>query len=223
MGKFIDLTGQKFNRLTVLEYLGKTDKGKRKYKCKCDCGKEIIVFDYNLKNGHTKSCGCYKIERDKEYHTKHGQRNTRLYNVWSKIICRCYFSSESKYGNYGGRGITMCKEWREDFCNFYKWALESGYKEEILPNGKNKWTIDRIDTNGNYEPSNCRWVTIQQQQNNRNTNIYCEINGEKLTLAETARKYNVDYRRFWARLKSGWSVEDAIQGKNTRKRKSNRD
>lgn len=217
-----EFIGKKFGRLTVLEVAEWKNKYKPLMRCRCDCGKEAVVLLYNLKNGHTKSCGCYKLERDIEYHTKHGQRHTRLYNVWCRMIRRTNKPQDKKYRFYGGRGIKICDEWR-DFSNFYKWAIESGYKEETLPNGKNKWTIDRIDTNGNYEPSNCRWITIQEQQNNRISNVYYTYNGETMTLANLARKYNVNYKSLWSKLHRGWSMEEAIQGKRDGQRVRKKD
>lgn len=153
MGKLIDLTGQRFGRLVVIE-LAEMRQRKSLWRCRCDCGEMTIKASHHLKEGVSRSCGCLRTERS----TTHGKSGTRLYRIWQDMKTRCRYPSYSGYKNYGGRGICICAEW-EDFAAFQAWALANGYKEHL--------TIDRINVNGNYEPSNCRWATMQEQAHNK--------------------------------------------------------
>ena len=156
--KLIDLTGFKFGRLTVIERAATVNKHTM-WLCKCDCGKEIIVDAYNIKTGHTLSCGCLQRERTSKANTIHGKRITRLYRIWVCMKNRCYQQSYHAFKHYGGRGITVCGEWLNDFQAFYEWSMANGYKENL--------TIDRIDNDKGYSPSNCRWVTMKEQNKNK--------------------------------------------------------
>lgn len=167
----IDLTGQKFGKLKVIRRNGMNERRKALWLCKCDCGNEITAEGCLLRNGHIKSCGCLRIQ----IITKHGYANhsrvDRLYRVWKQIKCRCKNPKVKEYKYYGGRGIKLCEEWN-DYEVFRKWALSHGYDKDAE---WGKCTIDRIDSNKNYEPDNCRWVDMKVQQNNKNKRGYLNV------------------------------------------------
>ena len=188
-----DLTGKRFGRLTVI---GVEDNGKRKtyYACQCDCGNVKVIRSDALLSGCTVSCGCKKKEQDKVNLTanhSHKMSGTRLYNIWSGLKGRCNNPNDPRYDRYGGRGISVCEEWNKSFQSFYDWAINNGYSEEL--------TIDRIDNDGNYEPSNCRWSTNKEQCNNRATNINIKIGNATKTLTEWCEIFDVDVARTMAR------------------------
>lgn len=136
---------------------------------------------------------------------KHGGYGTRLYEIWRSLKKRCLNPKTEQYSNYGGRGITVCDEWRDSFQAFYDWAMANGYRDDL--------TLDRIDGNGNYEPSNCRWATWKEQQNNRRNNHFITYNGETKTLKQWSEQVGIDWDILYSRLKKGWSVEKALTTK----------
>ena len=144
------------------------------WECVCDCGKTTCVLTVNLTQGRTKSCGCLKNEKLIQRSTTHNQRHTKLYEVWKTLKQRCINPNSQAYKNYGGRGISVCDDWRDSFPSFYDWSMKNGYKEGL--------SIDRIDNNGNYCPENCRWVDKRTQANNTRTNHYLTYLGQTKTL-----------------------------------------
>lgn len=190
----------KFGRLTVLcraeDRVYKDGRKRIAWNCRCDCGNTKEVLGENLKSGYTKSCGCLQKEKAAMAQLKHGEADSRLYNVWSAIKRRCFNSTVPEYHRYGGRGITMCNEWL-DYEVFSNWARANGYRDDA-PRGE--CTIDRIDNNGDYCPDNCRWVNQQDQMNNVSYNHYVTYNGENHTVAEWSRIYNIPYTRLLQRL-----------------------
>lgn len=201
-----DLTGERFGKLIVIRFEGYkvfNDGHKRsKWFCKCDCGKEITVMGGALTSGNTKSCGCSRHIFDNTKKKSHGMRNSRLYRVWINMRVRCNNPKCKRYPNYGGRGIKVCEEWDKNSMAFIDWALKNGYNENL--------TIDRIDVDGDYEPNNCRWIDMQEQQNNRTNNRVIEFNGEKHTVKQWSRITGIHNDTLLYRLKRGWSIERTL-------------
>lgn len=196
--QFKDIEGQKFGRLTVTRYVEQR-KRRAHWLCRCECGNELIVSGKHLRNGHTQSCGCLKVDKI----TTHGQggtpgKRTDEYRIWNGMMVRCH--SPSAHPLYGGRGIQVCERWRQ-FKNFF-----SDMGKRPSP----KHSIDRIDTNGHYEPGNCRWATQVEQANNTRTNRILEWHGESRTVAEWARHLGVNPSMLINRLHKGWNVHDTL-------------
>ena len=201
-GIYEDLTGQTFNNLTVI---GRgetkvTPGGQKKltWLCRCKCGRLTQVGTWHLRNGGIKSCFYCGNAKSHESRIKHGKYGTRIYRIWIGMHSRCRDVCDK---DYGGRGISVCEDWSE-FENFYRWAISNGYSENL--------TIDRIDNDGNYEPSNCRWTTLEQQANNRRTNKYIVVNGRKYSFAEAAREFGVSETQVRYRYLQGLSGDEIV-------------
>lgn len=211
MGKFINLTGQKFGRLLVLErvenYIQPNGTIKARWKCLCECGKRCIVCSSELRYGRTKSCGCFKLEKIKANMETHGKSDTRLYIVWKSLKKRCNNPKDKYYHIYGGRGITVCDEWLHNFQAFYDWSIANGY-DETAP----IWqcTIERTDNTKGYSPDNCKWTTNKEQANNRRNNHLIEYQGKKQNLTQWAKEYGIKAPTLRMRLKHGWSIEKSL-------------
>lgn len=206
--------GEKFNRLTIIEEVSpeiQYSNGKitplRKVKCKCDCGRIIETRYVAVKRGDAKSCGCLKLEKAKITQllncSTHGLSHHPLMLVWRAMKSRCYDKNVNGYKNYGARGIIVCDDWKNNFVCFYNWMLSNGYKKGL--------TIERINNNGNYEPSNCKLATpLEQAQNTRKT-IHVQLNGNKTSLSDACRKLNINIGTIWYRMnKMAMSFEKAI-------------
>lgn len=211
----VDLTGEKIGRLTVLGVEKTSKTGKRFWLCQCDCGNTVIHETGQLRAKNApQSCGCLQREAaskvgKKTIHyivdgvEKMSDGVKRIHNIWSEMRQRCNNPNNHAYKYYGGRGIIVCDEW-QDVTVFEKWALENGYEDNL--------TIDRIDTNGNYEPDNCRWVDMQTQANNTRSNKMLPYHGRTQSLADWCRELSLDYHRTKARLNScGYTVEQAFE------------
>jgi len=205
MGKMIDMTGKKCGRLTILKRGYKTNDTRAYWECLCECGNTSIVLGRYLRSGHTKSCGCLRIERIKVTNTIHNgctrKNRERLYNIHESIKQRCTNKNTDNYERYGGRGITMCREW-DDYGTFREWAYNSGYSKEL--------SIDRIDNSGNYQPNNCRWADDITQANNTRTNIYVVIGDKRKTIAEWSRELDSNAKRAYARVVRGWDLDEKL-------------
>jgi len=210
MSKFIDLTGQKFGRLTIVERIENAKDGHAKWLCQCKCNNNTVVYSTNLIRGLTRSCGCLNKELTIKRNYKHGHsyknKISNTYIIWQGIIQRCNDSNHGAYKNYGGRGIKVCDRWQQPkgqgFINFLK---EMGKN----PGGL---SIDRINNNGDYCKENCRWSTIKEQIRNRRNTIWITIDGITKCLAEWCEIYHIDYKKVWGRIyQYGWTPEEALE------------
>lgn len=167
--------------------------------CKCDCGNQGVVFLASLLNGHSTSCGCTKMEAMRKSVVTHGKSKSRVYSIWKGMMARCYRTSVKYYCNYGGRGITVCKEWKK-FENFYRDMGDP-------PDGM---SIDRIDNNGSYRKGNCRWATRKEQSNNTRRTVLISFDGKKQTLIQWAVEKVIEPNTLYCRIRNGWSVERSL-------------
>ena len=197
-----DLKGVTFGGLKVLEKSHRNKYGAQHWLCLCSCGSLCTPRGADLKTGRTKSCGCLRGVVNKQRAT-HNLSQSRLYRVWGSIVQRCKNSNNSRFSSYGGRGITICVEWRDSFESFYYWAIDNGYEEGL--------TIDRIDNDGSYSPDNCRWITWNAQRLNTRHSFIISYRGKTQTLTEWAAELGIEYHVLYMLLKYlNWSAEEAF-------------
>lgn len=204
--RYEDLTGRRFGRLTVREF-NNSDGENRHWLCDCDCGKTKITTTNSLTQGKVKSCGCYRLESVRTNSITHGDyiktsHYRGILSVYKGMKQRCYNENSTFYKDYGGRGINVCDEWLHSYEDFKLWAISNGYKPGL--------TIDRIDNNGNYGPSNCRWVTRKIQANNRRSNHLVTIGEETHTIKEWSIIKGVNRKTIHTRIARGWDEVVAI-------------
>jgi hypothetical protein len=208
-----DLTGLRFGRLVVLRKIQEACRKKdqkrteEKWLCLCDCEKKTEVFRSALlrnKPVPTRSCGCLSVEMTSNRSVTHGDSKSRLYGIWENMKSRCYNKRNDNYLYYGGREITVCESWKSSFSAFRDWALSNGYNDSL--------TIDRIDSDGNYTPENCRFITMERQNNNRRSNEFIEVDGLRLTFAEWGKRLGAKQpsQVIYQRLKNGWTEKEAV-------------
>lgn len=185
MKTLIDLTGKKFEKWTVIEK-GTFTNGKSYWLCQCECGTVKLVDGDTLRRGT--STGCLKC---RTHFVKHGKSNEKIYWVWHGMIQRCEYPNSKFYKNYGGRGVKVCEEWHE-FKPFYDWAMANGYQQGV--------EIDRMNVDGNYEPSNCQWITHKAQQSNKTCNRIIEFNGILQTLQQWADSLGIKSNTLHGRI-----------------------
>lgn len=194
-----DMTGKRIGRLLVIRRQG-TRRNNALWLCRCDCGNEKLIAGADLRSGKVFSCGCQKIEHT----TKHGGYKERLYSIWSAMRDRCNNSSNKNYKNYGGRGISVCKEW-SDYSFFREWALKNGYSDTA---NYGECSLDRIDVNGDYKPDNCRIISLREQQNNKQNTIKVTRNGITKSIAGWCDELGVSRSNAYYRRKIGLPEEE---------------
>lgn len=200
MSRRIDLTGQRFGKLLVESIAPKRKSGNQyvtMWNCVCDCGNKTVVRSGDLRNGKTITCGNKRIH---SHRATHGMCGTRIYNIWVCMKTRCNNISDDRYG---GRGISVCEEWKDDFQSFYDWSILNGYEDNL--------TIERKDVNGNYCPENCCWIPLAEQGLNKRNNVFIEINGEIKILSEWSKEYNIPKETLRYRVKKGMSENKLLK------------
>lgn len=188
--------GDRFGQITLVSIVESPRRGTF-WLCRCDCGNEVVKYAGHIRAGQAKSCGCVKGA-----HRTHQMSGSSEYRAWDNARSRCYRENDRKYPTYGGRGVRMCEAWRQSFEAF---IADMGKKPTSLH------TLDRINNDGNYEPSNCRWATRTEQNNNRSFNRHLMLNGELLTVAQAARAVGLPHATILHRLDAGKSDEEAVR------------
>ena len=208
MNNFFDLTGEKIGKLTVIKRVENDKFNRSKWLCQCDCGNQTIVAGTFLRTHKTNSCGCLfkEVHSKSKYKNKKSKEFKRIYNIFNGMKNRCYNMKSKDYKNYGARGIKICNQWlnkENGIDNFFDWSITNGYKENL--------TIDRIDVNGNYEPDNCRWITLKQQFLNKRNNKLITFNNKTQTLSEWSKELKIKYPTLNNRINTNkWDIERAF-------------
>lgn len=201
----IDMTGERYGRLTVIRLDGRDKRGLCMWLCECDCGNTKVLNGSEIRRGNVRSCGCLNRELARERFTKHGYSRTKIYSEWKKMIQRCKGNNAYNCRNYTQRGIKVCDLWTNDFQAFLDYVSQLPHYDEP------GYSLDRIDNNGNYEPGNVRWANDTEQANNRTNNVYITYEGETRSMSEWARILGMSYDKLTWRIRSGWSIEKAFQ------------
>lgn len=203
-----NLAGKKYGRLTVIQ-LSHIEKHHKVWLCQCECGNNTLARTGNLNSGSVQSCGCLMKDNMRKVATTHSLSRSRIYRIYINMKMRCSKPTEIQFHNYGGRGIKVCEEWKEDFMSFYKWAMANGYNKKL--------TLDRIDNDGNYEPSNCRWATYEEQCRNKGNNRLISINGVEKSLIEWSEMSGIGRATIAKRINVGWDEKDWLKPVNSAK------
>lgn len=200
---YIDLVGQVFGRLTVIGIARADAQGRRSYYCLCTCGAIKAVRIDHLRRKRCSSCGCYRVDTARTLNTIHGATDSRLYSIWCNMKRRCGNSHATGFQYWGGKGVTVCDEWRRSFAEFQTWALANGYTDSL--------TLNRIDNSKGYSPDNCRWANRTVQSRNRNNKTkYVPNSKTMLPMSVLAEEAGIPYKTFMARLASGWDLQRAM-------------
>lgn len=203
LSKSKDLSGMEFGNLTVIKKVDRKNHSNR-WLCKCKCGNEIICYQYNLERGTSTSCGCLRSYYAGKNRNCHGESYSVLYKKWQSMKNRCENPNSPNYKNYGGRGISVCEEWKT-FWKFREWSYQNGYRDGL--------TIERNDVNGNYCPENCCWIESFDQNSNKRNSSFIEYGGKKQTAAQWARELGIGKDTITYRIRAGWSPEECLFGK----------
>ena len=212
--KLVDLTGMRFGSLIVIEHVGRISRGSKffhAWKCRCDCGSEIVCRGGNLARGNTKSCGCRRAKSLSAIRKTHGDtvgRRTVEYGIWCSMRNRCFNQKVKGFDYYGGRGITVCERWLK-FTNFLN---DMGRRPSP------RHCIERVDNDGNYEPNNCKWALVSEQARNRRSNINLELDGVCRCLTDWAKEFRISRRMLESRIKRGMDLREALTTPSRRSR-----
>lgn len=197
---FVNYVGERFGILVVVEELMRVRRD-RCFLVQCDCGNRTYAGYDSLMNGK-ESCGCLNKAKNGSHFVTHGLTRHPLYSTWCNIKCRCTNPNTDSYKDYGGRGITICEEWKNDFKKFYDWCIESGWQRHL--------SVDRIDNDGHYEPSNCRITTLEVQSRNKRNNIWIEYQGERLVVTDWCKRLGINETTVYNRIINGMNPVDAL-------------